>query len=109
MRSQGITSGSAIGDYEKAHSMVVSDPEIMGGTPVVRGTRIPVRLIAEMRRYGTSVDEILAGYPSLDSEMVRLAEIYAEAHPSPDCEPQIRLPRGARVVARKTCPLERAS
>ncbi len=45
-------SGSAIIDYEKANALVVSDPEIMGGTPVVRGTPIPVRLIAEMRRRG---------------------------------------------------------
>ncbi len=81
----------------------------MGGTPLVRGPRIPVRLIAEMPRRGTSVDEILAGYPSLDSEMVRLAEIYAETHPSPDCKPQIRLRRGARVMARKTHSLERVS
>jgi uncharacterized protein (DUF433 family) len=39
--------------------MVVSNPEIMGGTPVIRGTRIPVQLVAEMRKQGTSVEEIL--------------------------------------------------
>jgi hypothetical protein len=49
---RGFLSGSAIIDYEKANALVVSDPEIMGGTPVVRGPRIPVRLIAEMRRRG---------------------------------------------------------
>lgn len=64
MRSQGITSESAIGDYEMARAMVVSDPEIMGGIPVVRGTRIPVRLIAEMRRQGTSADKISPGTPA---------------------------------------------
>ncbi len=102
-------SGSAVSNYEKAHAMVVSDPEIMGGTPVIRGTRIPVRLVAEMRLQGTSVEEILAGYSSLDGEMVFLAEIYAQAHPLPGPAPQTRLPRGARVIAQKTYPLERAS
>jgi hypothetical protein len=32
----------------KAHQMVVSDPEIMQGTPVFRGTRIPIDLVVEM-------------------------------------------------------------
>jgi uncharacterized protein (DUF433 family) len=59
---------NAVGDYEKAHAMVVSDPEIMGGMPVVRGTRIPVLLIAEMRRQGASIDEILAGTQALPAK-----------------------------------------
>jgi uncharacterized protein (DUF433 family) len=102
-------SESAISDYEKAHAMVVYDPEIMGGAAVIRGTRIPVRLVAEMRRQGTTVGEILAGYPSLTGEMILLAEVYAQAHPLRGPEAQTRLPSGARVIARKTYPLERAS
>jgi len=49
----------------KAEKMVVSDPEIMQGTPVYRGTRIPGELIAEMLAQGTSAHEIIAGYPAL--------------------------------------------
>jgi hypothetical protein len=33
---------------ERAEDMIVSDPQIMRGTPVYRGTRIPVELIADM-------------------------------------------------------------
>src|SRR5215469_13614933 len=38
----------------KAEQMVVSDPEIMGGTPIFRGTRIPVDLVASMAAQGGS-------------------------------------------------------
>lgn len=65
----------------KAEQMVVSDPEIMGGTPVFRGTRIPVDLVASMTAQGGSVEEILEGYPALSREQVELARLYVAAFP----------------------------
>ena len=53
----------------------------MAGTPVFRGTRIPVYLIADMIEQGTPINEILEGYPSLTREMVEYAGIYATTHP----------------------------
>jgi uncharacterized protein (DUF433 family) len=100
---------SAMTSYKKAHTMVVEDPEIMGGTPVIRGTRVPVYLIAEMRRQGASVEEILTGYPSVTGEQISLAELYAQANPRRGPKAQTRLPRGARVIARKAYPLKRVS
>jgi uncharacterized protein (DUF433 family) len=67
---------------EKAEQMIVSDPEIMRGTPVYRGTRIPVELVAEMLQQGASAEEIVAGYPALDLEKVELAPLYVRAFPS---------------------------
>ncbi len=99
---------SAMTSYKKAHAMVVEDPEIMGGAAVIRGTRIPVHLVAEMRRQGASVEEILEGYPSLTQEHITLAELYVQAHPRRGPKTQTRLPRGARVIARKVYPLKRA-
>jgi uncharacterized protein (DUF433 family) len=98
---------SAMTSYKKAQAMVVENPEIMGGTPVIRGTRIPVQLVAEMRNQGTSVEEILEGYPSLTRERIALAELYVQAHPRRGPKVQTRLPRGARVIARKAYPLKR--
>ncbi len=95
--------------YTRACAMLVSDPEVMGGVPVVCGTRIPVRLVAEMRRQGASVEEILAGYPSLTAEQIALAKLYAEGEAGSEPDFKTRLPRGSRVIARKTVPLERAS
>lgn len=66
---------------ERAAEMAVSDPEVMHGTPVYRGTRIPVELIADMVRQGTKIDEILEGYPALDREKVELAPLYVQAFP----------------------------
>ena len=61
--------------------MVHSDPAIMAGAPVFRGTRVPVYLIADMIEHGTPIAEILEGYPSLTREMVGYAGIYATTHP----------------------------
>ena len=61
--------------------MVVSDPEIMRGTPVFKGTRIPVDLVADMLAQGATVDEILEGYPALDREKITVAPLYMRAFP----------------------------
>jgi uncharacterized protein (DUF433 family) len=66
---------------KKAQQMAVSSPEVMQGTPVYRGTRIPVELVAEMLSGGASVDEILDGYPALEREKVELAPLYIRAFP----------------------------
>jgi uncharacterized protein (DUF433 family) len=65
----------------RVESMIISDPEIMRGSPVYRGTRIPVELIASMLSQGASAEEILAGYPALDKEKVELAPLYVQAFP----------------------------
>ncbi|MGC1907828.1 MAG: DUF433 domain-containing protein [Candidatus Acidiferrum sp.] len=66
---------------ERVEDMIVSDPEIMHGTPVYRGTRIPVDLIADMLSQGAKPEEILEGYPALDREKVDLAPFYVQAFP----------------------------
>ena len=61
--------------------MVVSDPEIMRGTPVFRGTRIPVDLVADMLAQGATEEEILEGYPTLSKEKIAKAPLYMRAFP----------------------------
>jgi len=65
----------------RAQDVIVLDPEIMRGTPVYRGTRIPVEIVADMLNQGASVEEILEGYPALDREKVELATLYLQAFP----------------------------
>jgi len=65
----------------RARRLVVSDPEILGGDPVFRGTRVPVHLIAALVAQGASDAELLDGYPRLKAEMIRLAPVYAAAYP----------------------------
>src|ERR1700677_550293 len=66
---------------ERAEGMIVSAPDTMRGTPVYRGTRIPVELIADMLTHGARPEEILEGYPALDREKVELAPLYVQAFP----------------------------
>ncbi len=65
-----------------AREIVVSDPDVLGGTPVVRGTRVPVYDVAASVAAGLPADRILAAYPSLDADKIELAAIYAEANPA---------------------------
>lgn len=48
--------------------LIVCDPTILGGKPIVRGTRISVALILHALASGMSHDEILEGYPTLTRE-----------------------------------------
>ncbi len=52
---------------------IVSDPNICGGKPTIRGTRTMVRNILGMIAGGYTVKEILSAYPELTEEMVRAA------------------------------------
>jgi len=72
---------ASLRDLRRARRLVVTDPEILGGDPVFRGTRVPVHLIAEFVLQGSKPAELIEGYPRLTAEMVRLAPIYAAAYP----------------------------
>jgi uncharacterized protein (DUF433 family) len=61
--------------------MVVTDPEILGGDPVFRGTRVPVHLVAELIAKGSQPAELIESYPRLTAEMIRLAPVYGAAYP----------------------------
>ena len=72
---------SAIRDLRRACTRVHSDPDIKGGAPVFRGTRVQVHMIAELVGKGSPAEELLEDYPSISAEMLRLAPIYAAAYP----------------------------
>jgi uncharacterized protein (DUF433 family) len=72
---------TSLRDLRRARRLAVSDPEIMGGEPVFRSTRVPVHLIAGLVAQGSTTAELLAGYPRLTAEMIRLAPVYAAAYP----------------------------
>ena len=48
---------------------VISDPEILGGTPVFIGTRVPVRIIFEHLEAGDSLEIFLEDFPSVSREL----------------------------------------
>lgn len=56
---------------------ITVDPEILGGKPIIRGTRISVEFILELLGSGVSEDELLRDYPHLSSESIRACLNYA--------------------------------
>jgi uncharacterized protein (DUF433 family) len=50
---------------EELKGIVHSDPEIMGGTPVFVGTRVPLQNLIDALEGGESVEDFLEGFPSV--------------------------------------------
>ena len=51
--------------------LVIScDPEVMGGTPVFAGTRVPVQTFLDYLEAGDSIDDFIRGFPSVGRELV---------------------------------------
>ena len=72
------------------HDLIVSDPEIMGGAACIRGTRIPVHVIAARITGGESMAELLEDFPYLEPKQIEAAVEYAERVPfeeHPDARP----------------------
>ena len=53
------------------------NPKILGGKPVIRGTRIPVYLILELLSAGYDFKRIMKTYPTLKEEDIKAAVNYA--------------------------------
>ena len=71
-----------MGALQKAPSVkaeVVSDPSIMSGEPVVRGTRVPAETIIAYLRGGYTAQEIFEDYPSLPVDGIDAVVRWAEA------------------------------
>lgn len=68
----------------QADSVVHSNPNISGGTPVFRGTRVPVQSLFDYLDGGETLDEFLKQFPSVSEEQARatlnLARDYVLSH-----------------------------
>ena len=63
-----------------SHAVVHSDPEIMGGTPVFVGTRVPAQSLFDYLEAGDSLEEFLEAFPTVSREQAIAAlEIAREA------------------------------
>ena len=58
---------------------IITDPDILVGKPVVRGTRIPVELVLEYLAHTPNFDELFADYPRLTMADVQACFAYAQA------------------------------
>jgi uncharacterized protein (DUF433 family) len=51
-------------------SLITTSPEMMGGTPVFAGTRVPVQTLFEYLEAGDTIDDFLEGFPTVTREQV---------------------------------------
>ena len=54
----------------KNSPIISTSPEIMGGTPVFAGTRVPVQTLLDYLKAGESIDDFLDGFPTVSREQV---------------------------------------
>jgi len=54
----------------KNQPVISVSPDIMGGTPVFTGTRVPVQTLLDYLKGGESIDDFLDGFPSVTREQV---------------------------------------
>jgi len=58
-----------------------SDPEIFGGVPIIRGTRIPVYAVRGRLADGDTYEDLVEDYPEIPREAFVAADIFARTHP----------------------------
>ena len=63
----------------KYEERILRDPQVCGGEPVFKGTRVTLRTVLASLAAGDPVDAILADFPTLKSEDVRAAIAFAAA------------------------------
>jgi len=52
-----------------SNGVIVRDPEILGGAAVFRGTRVPVQAMFDYLEGGETLEEFLAGFPTVSREL----------------------------------------
>jgi uncharacterized protein (DUF433 family) len=66
---------------------IMTDPEIMGGTPVFAGTRVPVRILFEHLEAGDSLDVFLDDFPTVSRDLAVAVLEEARSAVAPDAHP----------------------
>jgi len=91
--------GKTRGRLAQAKGLVVRHPEVLGGEPCVKGTRIPAYLVGALaRKHG--VAEVRAAYPSLTPQTIELVALYVEANPRRERPRQAELSKPKAAVKR---------
>ncbi|MBP0639456.1 DUF433 domain-containing protein [Cupriavidus sp. AcVe19-6a] len=67
----------------QAEHEIVSDPEILGGAPCFRGTRLPIATVLEALEAGDTLVQWQEGYSFLTQPLIDHAKIYLQTHPRP--------------------------
>ena len=88
-------------ELKTEHPYIIRNPEICGGSPIISGTRITVRLIAGLVKSGNSAEDILLGYPHLTFAQIHDAISYYFDHKEEIVEQQQTILKAREEAARK--------
>lgn len=55
--------------YTSFMGVIVKNPNVLGGTPVFRGTRVPIQTLFDYLEGGESLEDFLEGFPSVSREL----------------------------------------
>lgn len=53
-----------------SREIIISSPDLLGGTPVFSGTRVPVQTLLDYLKAGETIDDFLDGFPSVTRDQV---------------------------------------
>ncbi len=80
------------------HERITRDPAICAGQPVIKGTRVLVRVILGYLAHGETAEAILRDFPSLTAEDVRAVIAFAAAAAGEDLPAPTPLPSDIKVA-----------
>lgn len=84
---------------EEAEALIARHPEVLGGEPCVKGTRIPAYLVGALARKHGAL-EAHATYPTLTRQTIELVALYVEANPRKGRPRQAELSKPKRAAKR---------
>jgi len=90
-----------------AEEQIHSDPEILGGEPVFKGTRIPVYAVVASLAAGEDATTLRRAYPALDDDKLAAAKAYVDSHPRRGRPPARVRPQDGTVVSTRRVTLTR--
>ena len=77
---------------------IARDPQICGGQPVIRGTRVPVRVVLAHLAHGATIEAIVKEFPTVSEEDVRAIIAFAAASAAEDLPAPSPVPPDAQVA-----------
>jgi uncharacterized protein (DUF433 family) len=81
-----------------SETLIVRDPAICGGQPVLRGTRVLLRTVLGYLSQGSTLEAILDDFPSLTQEHVWACVAFAAASAVEDLPPPPPAPKGVQAA-----------
>jgi uncharacterized protein (DUF433 family) len=80
------------------HDRIVRDPAICDGQPVIRGTRVLIRVILGYLAHGEPIEVVLREFPTLTEDDVRAVIAFATASASEDLPAPFPVPHETKVA-----------